>query len=358
MAVEAPPHSHLFSPQFLSNREMFDQGNKNVYGNDVKFGYGMNQMENGMFPMYVSSGMMDTVPPATAAMAVALKADSGLTYSLPISRKRSRESSSFDPSVLSFPNAQFVDQNQINNNNNNQKGAFTFLGQDISMQIYQQQVEIDRFIANHTENVRSEIEATRRRNSMRLIAAAEEGIYKRLRSKQEEIIKIGKLNSALEEKVNSLNIENQIWQQMAQTNEATANALRRNLQRILTQIQQQQQQQNQTDYADKTIIDDVQSCCGSNYDVEHHQSPPLAVMKLNEGNDVAVDSSHQQKCRRSSDNNGRKLKRWCRNCGKMESCVLLLPCRHLCICAACESAINVCPICKSTKNASVHVNMS
>lgn len=333
---------------------MIDQGNKNVYGNDVKFGYGMNQMENGMFPMYVSTGMMDTVPPAAAA---AFKADSGLTYSLPISRKRSRESSSFDPSVLSFPNAQFVDQiNQVNNNN--QKGALTFLGQDISMQIYQQQVEIDRFIANHTEKVRTEIEATRRRNSMRLIAAAEEGINKRLRSKEEEIVKIGRLNSALEEKVKSLSVENQIWQQMAQTNEATANALRRNLQRILTQIQQQQ---NQTGWPDKTTVDDVQSCCGSNYDEEHHQSPPLAAadevavtaMKSNQGNDV--DSNY---CNSGSDNNGRKLKRWCRNCGKMESCVLLLPCRHLCICSACESSINACPICKSTKNATVHVNMS
>ncbi|KVI10227.1 probable BOI-related E3 ubiquitin-protein ligase 3 [Cynara cardunculus var. scolymus] len=352
MAVEAPPHSHLFSPQFLSNREMIDQGNKNVYGNDAKFGYGMAQMENGMFPMYVSNGMMDTVP------AVALKADSGLTYSLPISRKRSRESSSFDPSGLSFPNAQFVDQNQVMNN---QKGVFTFLGQDVSMQIYQQQMEIDRFIANHTEKVRSEIEATRRRNSMRLIAAAEEGINKRLRSKEEEIIKIGKLNSVLEEKVKSLSVENQIWQQMAQTNEATANALRRNLHRILTQIQQQQQ----NGWADKTTVDDVQSCCGSNYDEEHHHHQPAPLTaegvtvtttkKLNEGNDV--DSQY---CRSSSssDNNGRKLKRWCRNCGKMESCVLLLPCRHLCICSVCESAINVCPICKSSKNASVHVNMS
>lgn len=346
MAVEAP-HMNLFSPQFLSNREMIDQGNKNVYGNDAKFGYGMAQMENGMFPMYVSSGMMmETIPPAAAA---ALKADSGLTYSLPISRKRSRESSSFDPSVLSFPNAQFVDQNQVNN----QKGAFTFLGQDISMQIYQQQVEIDRFIANHTEKVRTEIEATRRRNSIRLIAAAEEGINKRLRSKEEEIVKIGKLNSALEEKVKSLSVENQIWQQMAQTNEATANALRRNLQRILTQIQQQQQ--NQTGWAaDKTTVDDVQSCCGSNYDEEHQQPPPLATRKtLNENNDV--DSQY---CRSSSDKNGRKVKRWCRNCGKVESSVLLLPCRHLCICSGCESSINVCPICKSTKNATVHVNMS
>lgn len=117
-------------------REMIDQGNKNVYDGGVRFGYGMGEMESGsgLLPMYVSPGMMmDTIP------ATGLKADSGLTYSLPISRKRSRDSSSFDPTVLSFPNAQFVNQNQ--------NATFTFLGHDISMQIYQQQLEIDRFIA-------------------------------------------------------------------------------------------------------------------------------------------------------------------------------------------------------------------
>ncbi|KAJ9562567.1 hypothetical protein OSB04_007727 [Centaurea solstitialis] len=356
MAVEAPPHSHLFSPQFLSNnrdifvffvlfREMIiDQGNKsnNVYGNDVKFGYGMNmnnfnQMENnnGMFPMmYASSGMN--------------MADSGLTYSgLPISRKRSRETSSFDHPSFPNSNAQFVEQNQVNNDHNNdQRVAFTFLGQDVSMQIYHQQVEIDRFIANHTEKVRSEIEATRRRNSMRLIMAAEEGINKRLRSKEEEIVKIGKLNSALEEKVKSLSIENHLWQQMAQTNEATANNLRLNLHRILTQIQIQNQN-HQNGHSDKTA-DDVASCCGSNddYDDDDRQSLPLtaAIGSGSGGGDCEV-----------RDKNDR---RWCRRCGKVESCVLLLPCRHLCVCSGCESAINVCPICKSSKNASVQVNMS
>ncbi|KAL4554589.1 hypothetical protein LXL04_037183 [Taraxacum kok-saghyz] len=349
MAVEAP-HVNLFS---LPNREMIDQGNKNVYDDGLKFGYGIGMAEmdsGGLLPMYVSPGMMDTVhAPVTAT---GLKAESGLTYSLPIARKRSRDSSSFDPSVLNYPNAQFVNQNQIN-------GSFTFLGQDISMQIYQQQLEIDRFIALQTEKLRTEIEATRRRNSMRLIAAAEEGIRKRLRSKAEEIVKISKLNSALEEKVKSLSVENQIWQQMAQTNEATANVLRRNLQRILTQIQQQQHHS----YADKTSPEDVQSCCGSNYEEQHedehvhqrHQSTLPEEVKViipNQGNDA------QGHCTTTGDNNGSRFNRWCRNCGKVESCVLLLPCRHLCICTVCESSINVCPICKSTKNASVHVNMS
>ncbi|PWA74197.1 Zinc finger, RING-type [Artemisia annua] len=296
MAVEHP-HMNHFSPQILisNNREMVDQGNKNVYE------YGMNQM------------------------------DSGLTYSIPISRKRSRESSSFDASefLCQNNNAQFVNGNEFDSQN---KGIFTFLGQDMSMQIYQQQLEIDRFIANHTEKVRLAIQVTRQRNSMRLIAAAQEGIKNKLRSKDDEIVKMSKLNYALEEKVKSLNVENQIWQQMAQSNEATANVLRLNLQQLLTQIQQQQQQQQTAN-----DVEDNESCCGSNYEEEHH------------GNNNGTTTI---------DNNGDTLNRLCRNCGIVESCVLLLPCRHLCVCSTCESSINFCPICKSLKNATLHVNMS
>nr|GEW88422.1 hypothetical protein [Tanacetum cinerariifolium] len=275
-----------FSPQIIisNNREMVDQGNTNVYE------YGMNQM------------------------------DSGLTYSHPISRKKSRDSTSFDASDFLCQNGQFVNGDEYNS----QKEMFTFLGQDMSMQIYQQQLEIDRFIANHTEKVRLEIQATRQRNSMRLIAAAQEGIKNKLRSKDDEIIKMSKLNYALEEKVKSLNVERQIWQEMAQTNEATANVLRLNLQQLLTQIQQEQTAND---------VQDNESCCGSNYE-EHHDN--------NNGTTTI-------------DNNGNRL---CRNCGKVESCVLLLPCRHLCVCSTCESSINFCPVCKSFKNATLHVNMN
>lgn len=50
--------------------------------------------------------------------------------------------------------------------------------------------------------------------------------------------------------------------------------------------------------------------------------------------------------------------RHCRSCGKVESCVLLLPCRHLCVCNACDASLRACPICYSTKNASVRINTS
>lgn len=339
MAVEAR-YMNLFSPQFLGNREMMNaiEGNGNVY--NAPMAYGMPPLSGTttetLLPMY-GSGITNSVQAKTA-----LKADSGLTYSLPVSRKRSRDSS-INPTLESYQHIQNMNQSHLN-----RCGTFTFLGEDISLQIQQQQLEIDRFIAQHTDKVRMEIEERRKRNSRRIIAAVEEGIMKRLRAKEEEIEKIGKLNWALEEKVKSLCVENQIWRDVAQTNEATANALRSNLEQVLAQVQDDEHRYRaaagRVDEA-AVLIDDAQSCCGSNFEEGGERKVEQEQVR---GNDEC--SSY------SKISNGSSM--GCRNCRKEESCVLLLPCRHLCLCTVCASSVNICPICKSPKNASVHVNMS
>lgn len=185
-----------------------------------------------------------------------------------------------------------------------------------------------------------EIEEKRKRQARRIVEAIEEGMMKRLRAKEEEIEKIGKLNWALEERVKSLCIENHIWRDLAQSNEATANALRTNLEQVLAA---QVKDERTEAAAEAAIMDDAQSCCGSSGGVGESE-------KLS-GRYTLAYGAHDRVSTSSCS--------WlCRNCNKEESCVLLLPCRHLCLCTVCGSSLHVCPICKATKNASVHVNMS
>ncbi|XP_062015866.1 probable BOI-related E3 ubiquitin-protein ligase 3 [Rosa rugosa] len=348
MAVQAR-HLNLFPSQQLlcNNSEIMNpvQGNGGMYSTQI--GYGVPLMTGGvvateaLLPSYNTSVMNDSMLPKTTPCAAAMQSDSGLTYNVPISttvpRKRSRvDSINPNPNLFSYPTA--PTSHHYKNNN-----SFSFLGEDISMQIQQQQFDIDRLISQHMEKVRLEIEEKRKRQARRIIESVEMGMMKRLRAKEVEIEKIGKMNWALEEKVKSLCIENQIWRDLAQTNEATANALRTNLEQVLAQVKVEpnnNNNHNQNDAVAAALMDDAQSCCGSS---GGNDEVGWRAVKGEEGTSGSGTASGS---------------RWCRNCGKEESCVLLLPCRHLCLCTVCGSSLHTCPVCKSTKNASVHVNMS
>ncbi|CAA2959455.1 probable BOI-related E3 ubiquitin- ligase 3 [Olea europaea subsp. europaea] len=344
MAVEAR-HLTLFPPQILSNREMAMnaiEGNGNMYSTPLAYGaVATTTATHTVLPMY-GSAISDSAPAKTGTM----KSDSGLTYAVPISRKRSRDA--INPLLSSYPS---VSQNQ---NANHCCGSITFLGEDISFQIQQQQSEIDRFITQHMDKVRMEIEGTRARYSQSLATAVEENIMKKLKAKEEEVEKIVKLNWALEERVKSLCVENQIWRDLAQTNEATAKTLRCHLEKVLTQVKDEQQQRHCGDDAAAALIDDAQSCCGSNFDEIDRLVLPECSSR-----EFVNNSNGGGACTKSVHNTVVSNKnRMCRRCGKEESCVLLLPCRHLCLCTLCGSSLHTCPICNSTKTASVHVKLS
>lgn len=152
---------------------------------------------------------------------------------------------------------------------------------------------------------------------------------KQLKAKDDEIETAKKLNWALEERVRSLCIENQIWRELAQTNEATVNLLRANLEQVLAA---QICVVKEDDEARRVVIepaDDAQSCCCGE----------------NEGlDDGAAEASTPA--------------RVCRSCGGSEATVLLLPCRHLCLCAFCGPTVDFCPLCGCATSGSVNVNLS
>ncbi|XP_047328910.1 probable BOI-related E3 ubiquitin-protein ligase 3 [Impatiens glandulifera] len=268
----------------------------------------------------------DLVPIDDSSMARAAAAagggstNSGLTCNFAISsRKRSRTDS-------------FTDIHQFTSSDNNN---------NMYSQIHQQQYqfEVDRIIALHSEKLRLDMEERRKKYARRIVAVVEEGMMKTLKSKEEEIENIGKLNWVLEEKVKSLMIENQIWRELAQANEATANALRSNLDQVLAKVRSDDVQTVGGPLLfDHDDHETAESCCGSNFDYDNEGELVGGVSRKNYNS--TIDD------------------RVCKCCGEMESCVLVLPCRHLCLCTVCGSSVHICPVCNSIKNASVHVNFS
>lgn len=280
---------------------------------------GQIELAGGGFPVTIGDRQLQYIDPISFN-----KSESDLTYNFnqsPAISKRQRDST-FDSDALiasqkrrsiAFPPAP--------------ASTPSLIDAQLISQIQQQQSEIDRFVVQQTETLRLELEARQRTQTRMLASAFQNAILKKLKAKDDEIIRMGKLNWVLQERVKNLYVENQIWRDLAQTNEATANNLRSNLEQVLAQVD---------DFTPageafgRTLVeDDAKSSCGS--------------CNGGNGDDVTVTAV----------NGG------CKRCGERTASVLVLPCRHLCLCTVCGSALlEACPVCDMVMNASVHVNMS
>ncbi|XP_010499673.1 PREDICTED: probable BOI-related E3 ubiquitin-protein ligase 3 [Camelina sativa] len=342
MAVEA----HHLNTLFSSNREMIHpnpiEANGLVYNTQMRYGTVptfnptvdcqtslFNPVFNNIAPVsdMVHQPMKPTLQSVDSSVTFNSdnNANNNVDFIRPVSsRKRSREESV----VLNTP--AYMQPHKTSTD------PLMFLGQDLSSNVQQHHFDIDRLISSHVERMRLEIEEKRKTQRRRIVEAVEQGLMKTLRAKDEEINHIGKLNLFLEEKVKSLCVENHIWRDVAQSNEATVNALRSNLQQVLAAVERNRWEEPHT------VAEDAQSCCGSSDEGDSEEDR----WKL------AGEAQDTKRMRRVATTT------MCRNCGKGEASVLLLPCRHMCLCTVCGSSLNTCPICNTPKNASLHVNLS
>ncbi|KAG0556347.1 hypothetical protein M758_11G044700 [Ceratodon purpureus] len=190
-----------------------------------------------------------------------------------------------------------------------------------------------RLNCSQNEQLKNFLDEKRQRHSRQLIAAAEEGFSRRLREKDLEMEKVKRQNQELMERFTQLNAESHHWQTKLRNTETMVNILRSNLQ----QAQQQQQayplsrEQSKEGCGDSEADD-----CASSY----------------------VDDRNDAHIRTFNENKELREQRTCRVCRCNDVSMLLLPCRHLCLCQDCEGQLNACPLCRTRKNASVQVYMS
>ncbi|TVU29905.1 hypothetical protein EJB05_21497 [Eragrostis curvula] len=181
---------------------------------------------------------------------------------------------------------------------------------------YRHGVEIDALLRIENERLRAGLEEALRRHVKALVSAVERSAARRLRDAEVELERALVRNAELEENLRQANAEGQAWQGVARSHEAVAAGLRATLDQLL-----------RSPPCEGADAEDAQSCC------------------------------FEQEEEGAGDHWARKS-RACKSCGEAEACVLLLPCRHLCLCAGCGAAADACPVCAATKNASLHVLLS
>lgn len=206
-----------------------------------------------------------------------------------------------------------------------QSSAFLSLfSEDFATQIKRQRDEIDQFLQAEGEQLRRTLAEKRHRHYRALLSATEESIARRIREKEAEVEKATRRNAELEARAAQLSVEAQVWQAKARAQEATAASL---------QAQLQQAIMNGGVAQDSRRGDDGLGCSGG---VEG---------QAEDAESAYVDPE------RVTVSGGRS----CKGCRKRAATVVVLPCRHLCLCTECDQVAQACPLCLQVRNSSVEV---
>lgn len=153
---------------------------------------------------------------------------------------------------------------------------------------------------------------------------------RRLREKEAEVEKAARRNSELEARAAQLSVEAQVWQAKARAQEATAASLQVQLQKAIMSggggvgVGPAQ---------DSRRMEDQLGCPaeGQAEDAESAYIDP----------DRVVVSGPR-----------------CKECGKRVASVVLLPCRHLCLCTECDQVAQACPLCSTLRSSSIEAYLS
>ncbi|CAL5396116.1 unnamed protein product [Camellia sinensis] len=203
------------------------------------------------------------------------------------------------------------------------------LGDNIRIELDQQKEELNQYIKIQEENLVKGVRDMKQRHVASVLTTIEKGVNLKLREKDVEIDNINQKNIELVERIRQVATEAQNWHYRAKYNESVVNILKNNLQLAISQGANQ----GKEGYGDSEVDDTASYIDQSNYLVIIPSGPGKAASSL-------------------------KDNMICRACKSKGVTILLMPCRHLCLCRDCDGLISVCPICQLVKTASVPVYLS
>ncbi|KAG5540028.1 hypothetical protein RHGRI_020308 [Rhododendron griersonianum] len=210
---------------------------------------------------------------------------------------------------------QQLQQQQLQNLSPQSSVLWSLLSEDLATQIRQQREEIEQFLQAQGEQLRRTLADNRQIHYRALLNAAEETAARKLREKEAEVDKAARRNAELEARAAQLTAQAHAWQARARAQEAAAAALREQLQQAIVTGGRRQDEWGEE-------AEDAESVCGD----------PEQVA-------AAIGPS-------------------CKACRRRVASVVLLPCRHLCLCTGCGALAQSCPLCLAVRESSVEILLS
>ncbi|PKU73390.1 E3 ubiquitin-protein ligase BOI [Dendrobium catenatum] len=195
-----------------------------------------------------------------------------------------------------------------------------------------QKEEFDNYIRIQEAQIMKGVKEMKQRHTVSFLNAIERGVGKKLQEKELEIENMNRKNRELVERIKNTAMEAQSWQRRAQYNESMVRMLQSNLKQALAQ--------------GAAAADQGKEGCGdSEVDDAASSFNPNPVL----GGSCYLQTASKGLSREQMT---------CKSCKAKEISMLLIPCRHLCLCVDCAGYTNVCPICHCANSSSVQVFMT
>ncbi|KAI5647820.1 hypothetical protein M9H77_33825 [Catharanthus roseus] len=223
---------------------------------------------------------------------------------------------------------QLQNMQQISSTNRPEINPLMVFDQALLPQVKKQRLDIDGLINLQNERLRLVLQEQRKQQLAMLLKKYESQTQILLRQKDEEIAKAVTRTMELQDFLSKIETENQAWQRVARENEAIIMTLNNTMDQIKANNAACQLGGN------RGGVDDAESCC------EETRRGPAGGGTL-EGTEQENEEQRRRKLM------------ICKSCNSRNSCVILLPCRHLCSCKVCEAYISSCPVCKMAKKGSI-----
>ncbi|KAG6774747.1 hypothetical protein POTOM_022116 [Populus tomentosa] len=186
------------------------------------------------------------------------------------------------------------------------------LSQYLDVQLDMQRREVDCMLQFQAGRLRTILQQQRKQQLGITLKSVESKVSSLIRQKEEDLAQATKKTMELEVCLRKVELERERYQRAAREKEAMVVDLSKSLEQIRGRLVM----------ASNEVQDAESFCCGT--------------------------------CDREQDRESQK-RMVCKGCNSRSSCIIFLPCRHLCSCKSCDAFLGSCPVCKSVKEASMEV---